>query len=224
MSLLKLTGPLVQAPSAWILAERYRTASSSKILCSLVLMIVSWLLLYGDKVGEENINLLQIFLVRLFIFQKKLLLNVASGMLCNRTRSIRKDEPLEQPSWIQAASFKSRNNASSRHVFSIPGLWAEPSGVAQWHPLLSVCKHSRRSSLGQAAVLCATGTRCVFGPTDQRSPCTSGSTTAGPRAPGLCPPALLPGRTQTSARPLPCCRCCLAPALETSENRSAPIP
>ena len=98
----------------------------AKIFCSLVLMIVSWLLLCGDKVGEENFNVLQIFLFRL-CFSKKLPLNLASGMLCNRTHSIRNYDPLEQLCWIQTASFKSRKNARSRHLFRIPRFWAEPS-------------------------------------------------------------------------------------------------
>lgn len=61
-----------------------------------------------------------------FYFSKKLPLNLASGMLCNRTHSIRNHDPWEQLCWIQTASFKSRKNARSRHLFCIPGLWAEP--------------------------------------------------------------------------------------------------
>lgn len=62
----------------------------------------------------------------MFIFPK-LALNLASGMLCNWTHSMRSYDPLEQLCCIQTASFKSRKNARSRHLLCIPGLWAEPS-------------------------------------------------------------------------------------------------
>lgn len=48
-------------------------------------------------------------------------------MRCNRTHSIRSYDPLQQLCWIQTASFKSRKNARSRHLFHIPRLWAGPS-------------------------------------------------------------------------------------------------
>lgn len=95
--------------------------------------------------------------------------------------------------------------------FAFLGSGQSLPGVAEWHSLLSICKHCNRSSLGQLAVLCTRVTCHVFEPTDQHSLCILGSTTLHILGPARA--VLLPGRKQTSSQLLPYCHCCLVPAI-----------
>lgn len=139
-----------------------------------------------------------------FNFSKKLPLNLASGMLCNRTHSIRNYDPLEQLRWTQPHSNPGRMPEADI-CFTFLGSGQSLPGVAEWHSVLSICRHCSRSSLGQLANLC-TRVTCRVWAADQHG------FTMLPR-PGPAHRVLLPGRRQAPSQELMCCHCCLVEAI-----------
>lgn len=78
--------------------------------------------------------------------------------------------------------------------FTFLGSRQSPPGVAEWHMLLSICKHCDKSSPGLLALLCTRVTCRVFEPADRHSSCILGSATLHVLGPART--ILLPGRKQ----------------------------